>query len=306
LAVFDALRDRPKTAREVAEATESHEPALRRLLRFLTAVDLLAEDGSGRFSLTALGEMLRSDHPQSARPLAVFYGEPFMWGAWGDLYQSVKTGKPGFELVHGETFFDYLARRSAEAAVFNAAMTSASAIDLPVILNAYDFSGFSKIVDVGGGHGALLQAILERCPHAAGVLCDQPSVLAGADELKHSDVAARCELAGADIFQSVPAGGDAYILKRVLHDWSDAEAVQILQNCRRAIVPGGKLLVMETVVKPSNQPDQAKWMDLNMLVLLSGRERTAEEFAELYAKAGFRLTRVIPAARLSIVEGVPA
>src|SRR5262245_48662424 len=156
LALFDALRDGPKTARELAEASGSHEPALRRLLRFLTTVDLLAEDEHGRFSATALGDVLRSDHPQSIRPLAVMYGEPYFWRAWGDFYETVKTGTPGFVRVHGEPFFDYLARHPTDSAVFNAGMTSATGIDVPAILAAYDFSGFAKIVDVAGGHGALL------------------------------------------------------------------------------------------------------------------------------------------------------
>jgi SAM-dependent methyltransferase len=306
LAVFDVLRDGAKTAGEVAEATGSHEPSLRRLLRLLTSVDVLAEDERGRFSPTPLGDFLRSDHPQSARALAVMYGEPFVWKAWGDLYQTIKTGRPGFDQAHGESFFDYLGRHPADAAVFNAAMTSATSVDVPNILGAYDFSGFAKIVDVAGGHGALLRAILERCPKAKGVLCDLPSVVAGASAIKGSSVEARCELVGADMFQSVPAGGDAYVLKRIIHDWSDAEAARILQSCRRAIAPGGKLLVIDAVVKPPNQPDPAKLMDLNMLVLLTGRERTDDEFRDLYALAGFELTRIVPTPRVSIVEGVPA
>lgn len=306
LAVFDVLRDGPKTPREIAEACGAQVLALRRLLRFLTTVNVLREDEGGRFSSTALGEVLRSDHPQSARPLAVMYGEPFFWRSWGDLYETVRFGTSGFERVHGGPFFAYLAGRPVEAAVFNAGMTSASSVDLPAILSAYDFSSFARIVDVGGGHGALLRGILERYPNTTGVLCDLPSVVSGASELKQSGVGTRYELAAADIFQSVPPGGDAYILKRVLHDWSDAEAVQLLKNVRRAIVAGGKVLVMEAVVQPSNQPDLAKWMDLNMLALFTGRERTEEEFGALYTKAGFRLTRVVPATSLSIVEGVPA
>lgn len=305
LTVFDVLRDAPKPASEIAAATGSHEPALRRLLRLLTAVDLLTEDERGHFSATALGSLLRSDHPQSARSLAVMYGEPFFWRAWGDLYETVRTGIPGFERVHGERFFDHLAQHPSDAAIFNAGMTSASSLDLPAILNAYDFSGFAKIVDVGGGHGALLRGILERCPTAAGVLCDLPSVVADANEIAGSSVATRCELVGTDMFQSVASGGDAYVLKRVIHDWNDADALRILQSCRRAIASNGRLLLMENVVKPPNQPDPAKLMDLNMLVLLTGRERTEDEFRELYARAGFRLTRVVPATRLSIVEGVP-
>jgi O-methyltransferase domain/Dimerisation domain len=306
LAVFDVLRDGPKTSTEIAQATATQEPALRRLLRFLTSVDILIEDEGARFSATSRGEFLRSDHPESARSLAVMYGEPFFWRAWGDLYDTIKTGKPGFEHAHGIGFFEYLAQHADDAAIFNAGMTSASSFDVPGILNAYDFSVFNRIVDVAGGHGALLRGILETCPNVKGVLCDLPSVTAGASEIIQSGVANRCEVVGTNMFQSVPAGGDAYILKRILHDWSDAESARILRNCRRAITADGKLLVIEFVVKPPNQPDAAKMMDLNMLVLLTGLERTAEEFHELYASAGFRLTRIVPAMRLSIIEGVPA
>jgi hypothetical protein len=233
------------------------------------------------------------------------YAAPFFWNAWGRLYDTVKTGTPGFDLAHGEPIFAYLARRPEDAAIFNSAMTSATAADTPTILSAYDFSQFKKIVDVGGGHGALLRAILERHPTATGVLSDQPAVLAGATALQASAVGSRCELIAADMFRSVPAGGDAYILKRVLHDWSDAESVQILNACRRAIAADGRILVMDWIVKPPNQPDPAKWMDLNMLALLTGRERTEQEFRALFAQAGFRLTRTVPTARLGIVEGEP-
>ena len=158
---------------------------------------------------------------------------------------------------------------------------------------------------MGGGQGALLRGILERYPQATGVLFDLPSVVADARELRESAAAARCELVGGDMFQSVPAGGDAYILRVIIHDWSDAEAIQILRNCRRAIADDGKLLLIESVVKPSNEPDFAKWLDLNMLVLLTGRERTEVEFRDLYAAAGFRLTRIISTGADSIIEGIP-
>ena len=306
LAVFDVLRDGPKTAGEVAEATASNEFALRRLLRFLTSVDILREDDRGRFSATPLGAFLRSDHPQSVRALALMYGEPFFWKAWGDLYETVRTGRPGFEHVHGTGFFDYLSQHADDAALFNAGMTSSSTLDLPSILDAYDFSVFERIVDVGGGHGYLLRGILEQCPNTTGVLCDLPSVVEGASQLRQSSVANRCELVGTDMFQSVAGGGDAYLLKRILHDWNDTDSTRILRSIRSAIAANGKLLVMEMVVKPSNQPDAAKLMDLNMLVLLRGLERTEDEFRKLYASADFRLTRVVPAGRLAIVEGVPA
>jgi hypothetical protein len=304
LRIADILSSGPKTAHEVAEACSAQEYPLRRLMRYLTAIGTLTEDERGRFSCTTLGDLLRSDHPQSVRDLAVMYGERFWWRSWGDLYETVKTGQPAFDRVHGEPFFAYLAHTPVDAAFFNAGMTSGTNVDVENIVAAYDFSGMRRIVDVAGGHGALLRGILERCPDCTGVLCDLPSVIAGAGDLRQSAVAVRCELIPADIFQSVPPGGDAYILKRILHDWNDDEAVRILNSCRRAVVRGGRVLVMELVVKASNQPDAAKWMDLNMLVMLTGRERTEAEYGDLYARAGFQLTRVIPAGRLSIVEGV--
>jgi hypothetical protein len=233
------------------------------------------------------------------------YGEHFFWDAWGALHDTVKSGEPAFERVHGERFFDYLGHHTNEAAVFNDGMTSASKFDLLAILDAYDFSPFKRIVDVAGGHGALLRGILERCPHATGVLCDLPSVIAGATAITESRVASRAELVEADMFQSVPSGGDAYILKRILHDWSDADATRILRSCRRAIASTGKLLVIDCVLNPPNEPDPGKLMDLNMLVLLRGRERTEVEFRELLAAAGFTLTRIVPAGRVAVVEGVP-
>lgn len=304
LGIADVLSNGPMTPHEVAGACSAKEYPLRRLLRYLTAVGVLMEDERGRFSCTALGDLLRTDHPQSVRDIAIMYGEPFWWRSWGDLYQTVKTGQPAFDRVHGQPFFEYLAHSPADSAVFNAGMTSGTKVDVENLVAAYDFSPFAKIVDVGGGHGGLLRALLERYPNCTGVLCDLPGVIAGAREMERSAVATRCEVVPADMFQSVPSGGDAYILKRILHDWNDAEATQILESCRRAVVPGGRVLVMELVVKPSNQPDAAKWMDLNMLVMLTGRERTEAEFADLYARAGFRLTRVVPTTRLSIVEGI--
>ncbi len=303
LAVFDVLSHGPKTVRQIAEACASQETPLRRLLRFLTTIGVLSEDALGKFSCTNLGELLQTEHPQSLRALAIMYGEPFWWRPWGDFHETVKNGQPAFNRVYGEGFFAYLAHEPIDAAIFNAGMTSATSVDVRAILAAYDFSDLDRIVDVAGGHGALLCAILEQYPNCSGVLYDLPTVVAGASEIKESPVGSRCEFVGGDFFDSAPRDGDAYLLKRILHDWNDDEAVRILQSCRRAMAPAGRVLVMEQVVSPSNQPDPAKWMDLNMLVMLTGRERTVAEFSDLYASAGFRLTRVVPAMRLSILEG---
>jgi hypothetical protein len=215
------------------------------------------------------------------------------------------TGEPVFDRVYGESFFEYLGRRPDEAAQFNAAMTSSSTRSLPALLAAYDFSDCSRIVDVGGGQGTTLRGILEQYPQVTGVLFDLPSVVAEADRLRAPGLADRCEFVGGDMFQSVPAGGDAYFLRLIIHDWSDPEAIQILRNCRQAMADHGKLLLIEFVLKPSNEPDFGKWLDLNMLVLLTGRERTEVEFQELFAAAGFKLTQIISLGGPSLVEGIP-
>jgi len=305
LGIVDVLRDGPKTAGEVAATVGAHEPSLRRLLQALTTVDILVEDGHERFAATLTGELLRSKHPQSVRAFALCMGAPFVWQPWGELCTAIQTGKPAFDRVHGESFFAYLGQQPEEAAVFDAAMTSLSSSELPAILAAYDFTSLTTIVDVGGGQGALLRGILERYPHITGVLFDLLSVVAEAHDLKDSAVAERCAFVGGDMFRSIPTGGDAYILRSILHDWSDAEALQILHNCRQAIADHGKLLVVELLLTPPNAPDFAKWLDLNMLVMLTGRERSEAEFRELYAAAGFQLTRIIPLGGRAIIEGVP-
>lgn len=305
LAVFDILADGPKTSSEIASAAGAHEPSLRRLLRFLTAVDILLEDNSGRFAATEMGELLRADHPQSVRAWALMFGAAFFWRPWGQLYETILTGLPAFNRVYGEPEFSFLSHNPDEATAFNAAMTSGTSGLLTDLLDACDLSGLTRIVDVGGGQGALLRGILERYPRAKGVLCEMPSVAAQARELRGSAVEKRCEFAGGDMFQSVPLGGDAYILKWIIHDWNDAEAIQILRNCRQAISDKGKIMLVERIIGPSNQPDPAKWSDLMMLVMLTGRERTEPEYRELYAAAGFKLTRVIPAGEFSIIEGIP-
>ena len=305
LGIADLLRDGPQSADALAAPLGAHAPSLRRLLLALTTIGILVEDDGGRFATTPLGALLRADHPQSARPFAILMGEPMVWRAWGALEETILTGAPAFDRVFGAPFFAYVAQRPEEAAVFNAGMTSLSGGHLSAILANYDFAGCTRIVDVAGGQGALLRGILERYPRATGVLCDLPSVVAGAHALKASAVAGRCEVVGVDMFRAVPAGGDTYLLKMILHDWADAEALQILRNCRQAIAAGGRLLVCDAVLAPPNAPDPAKWTDLNMLVLVTGRERTEEEFRGLYAAAGFRLTRTIPAGGLAILEGVP-
>jgi hypothetical protein len=304
LGIIDALCEGPKTARVIAHAVRAHEPSLRRLLQMLTTIDILNEEADGTFRPTATGELLASGHARSSRAMAILMASPFVWQAWGRLEEAVMTGKPAFDQHFGESFFEFLDGRPEEAMIFHAAMTGSSSGDSTSVLEAYDFSGCRRIVDVGGGKGALLQAILNRYPRASGVLCDLPAVAAAAQAQMDLAVAHRCEFVGADMFQEVPAGGDVYILRNILHDWNDAQVLQLLQNCRRAMAADGKLLHIGLVLGPPNAPDFGRLLDLTMLALLPGRERSEAELQALYAAAGFRLNRVIPLSGSTIVEGV--
>jgi SAM-dependent methyltransferase len=260
----------------------------------LTTVGVFVERSPGEFENTPLSDALRGDHPQSMKSYAIFLSAPFIWKAWGDLYEAVRSGDTAFQHAHGKPYFAFLAENPGDAAVFNAAMNSGSAMSGPAVTAAYDFSRFTKIVDVGGGQGLLLHAILTAAPQTRGVLFDFPEVVAGAALLRSGDVAGRCEIVGGDFFESIPDGGDVYILKGVIHDWNDREAVKILNSCRRAVASGGKLLLYETVLDPRQESVSANFMDVLMMALTGGRERTEDDFRELLRGAGFSLTRAIP------------
>lgn len=302
LGLFDVLRDGAKSSEEIAASVGAHAPSLLRLLRFLVKVGVLAYAEGDRFAATPLGELLRADHPDGLHSLAVMMGSPFFWHPYGALYASIKSGERAFDQVFGMPFFAYLEDHPEDAAIFNADMSAAIPLDL---LDAYDFSTFRTIVDVAGGQGMLLQAILERCPQASGVLFDQPSVIAQAPRPSSADVAARFQAVAGDMFASVPAGGDAYVLRRIIHDWGDDEAIRILRNCRQAMHQGGKVLLIEQILHPGDSAGGATGGDLIMLVFLSGRERTQEEYAGLLAAADLRLVRVIPAGPRSVIEATP-
>lgn len=307
LGIADLVEATPQTAEELAQATNAHAPALRRLLRMLASIGIFAEDTASRFSHTPLSETLRRYHQQSIRGIALMCGSEFMWKPWGELCEAVTTGQPVFNRMYGASFFEYLTAHPDDAAIFNTAMSNSSLGLAESILAAYDFSRFEQIVDVGGGHGALLHAILSAHPQVYGVLADLPTVVAEAAIVQSGAIAARCEVVGVDFFKSVPEGADGYVLKSVVHDWNDDDAVRILTNCRRAIRRDGRLLLIEPVLKPSNEPDVGRFNDLNMLVMLGGRERTEAEFHALLREAGFSVIRVVPTSMpLSIIESQPA
>lgn len=307
LGVADALKGGPRSAEDLALETKSHGPSVRRLLRGLTSLGVFSENASGHFQNTDLSDTLRTDHPQSIRAWAIFLGAPFLWRPWGELYETVMRGQPAVNRVYGKSFWAYLAAHPDDAAVFNAAMTAGSEMAVPWIVKAYDFSRFERVVDVGGGHGALLHAILLANPKTRGVLYDLPPVVAGAAAVRSEAVAARCEVRGGDFFERVPEGGDAYVLKGIIHDWDDDKALTILKNCRRAIKPDGRLLIIELVLKPSTQGDPGQeFMDVLMLTLVGGRERTESDFRALVREAGFSLISVTPTdGSPSIIESRP-
>ena len=306
LGIADLVEDGPKTADELALASGANTPSLRRLLRLLASLGVFAEDADGRFRQTPLSSTLRSDSRESIRNLAIMFGTPFLWKAWDSLYDTVMTGQPAFERAHGANFFEYLTAHPDDAGIFNAAMSATSSIGLSSIIESYDFSQFARIVDVGGGHGALLSGILAANPKLRGVLADQPEVVADAWAVRSGPLADRCEVRAINFFEAVPEGADAYLMKSIVHDWNDDYSLKILRNCRRAIQPNGKLLLIEMVLRAPNEPDPGRFMDLNMLALLTGQERTEAEFRALLARAGFSLDRVIPTEGMaSIIESRP-
>ncbi|MBA2446401.1 MAG: methyltransferase [Chloroflexi bacterium] len=307
LGTADALADGPKGVDELAVAANAHAPALYRILRALASVGIFAEEEDGRFCLTPLAEPLRSDAPGSVRSFAIMLGEEWSWRPWGQLLQSVTTGQPAFEHTYGTGIFAYLADRPDAGAIFDAAMTSRSGPDADAVTAAYDFSAFRTVVDVGGGRGALLAAILRTNPDVRGILFDQAHVIPGARQyLDAAGLGQRCELVAGDFFASVVAGGDTYVLKWIVHDWDDERALRILERCHRAMPATGRLLLVETVIPPGNDPSSGKLADLAMLVWTGGQERTEAEYRALLAAAGFELTKVVPTrSSLSVVEAVP-
>jgi hypothetical protein len=307
LRIADKLAAGPKSAADLARETDTHAPSLYRLLRALAGAGVFAEDADGRFRLTPTAEFLRTGVPGSMRGIADYCGSDWSWRAWGNLLDSVRTGETAFDRVFGEPCFDYLAKHPNDSAVFNEGMTGFSSSVAPAVAEAYDFSRLGTVVDVGGGHGVMLATILKAFPTVRGVVFDAPHVADGAREpIRAAGLADRCRTEGGDFFRAVPAGGDAYLMKHIIHDWPDDKATTILKNCRKAVNPGGKLLLVEIVIKPGNEPDLGKIIDLEMLVLPSGRERTEAEYAALFAGAGWRLTRVVPTnSPMQVIEGEP-
>ena len=309
LELADRLKHGPRTVEELATAAEVQVQALYRVLRALASVGVFAETKDKRFKLTPLAVTLQKAVPGSMHAAALMFGEKYQEDSWAELLHGVKTGEIPFLKAHGVSLFEYLEKHPEDLKTFGETMTSVSSTENPAIAAAYKFSGIRTLVDVGGGNGSLLATILRANPKLKGVLFDLPSVSTRAKQDRHvtaKGIAERSTLESGDFFEAVPKGGDAYIMKRTLHDWDDERCAKILANCCAAMSEKGRVLVVESVIPPGNDPDRGKLLDMQMLII-GGRERTKREFATIFGEAGLKLTRVVPTkCPLSIVEGVRA
>jgi hypothetical protein len=303
----DIIGDGALTADEVAKAAGTEPGATKRLLRGLTSLGVFAREDGERYRVTEVGRFLRSGVPGSIRELFIAESDTVHWRSWERLDDAVRTGLPTPRVVFGIPAFDYYGAHPEEGARFGEAMESVSRFAANAVLGAYDFSGARTIMDVGGGNGSMAIAILERTPGVQGLVADLPYIEGPARErIRASSVADRCRFQPVNFFESVPGGADVHVLKFVLHDWNDAECHTILSNCRSAIEKDGRLVVIEMVVPEQIEPGFVHVMDLNMLVMTGGRERTEKEYADLFARAGFRLTRVVPTASpFCVIEARP-
>jgi SAM-dependent methyltransferase len=308
LNVAHYLAETPMSAQELAMATGSHAPSMFRLLRALAGVGVLSRNAEGKFALTPLGDTLRPGVPGSMRAMAIAQlGDHYR--AWGQLQHSVKTGQVAFEHVEGMPVWKYYESHPEDGLNFMQAMTGLTQAVIMNIVPAYDFSQFGTIVDVGGGNGALLTAVLEAAPQARGIVFDEEYVVKEtAQRLAQSGLNGRCGVAAGSFFDDPVPEADAYLLKMVLHDWDDEKSVAILKNVARSAKPGGKVLVLESVIPESDLPHPGKLMDINMLAMTGGRERTEAEFAALFRRAGLRLSAVVhtQSPLFSVVEAVEA
>ena len=306
LGIADLLKDSPKSCDELATATGTNAPSLYRVLRALASLGVFAETELNHFTLTPLAACLQSDVPDSFRAFVILLGEEH-YRVWGDLLHGVQTGGRPFEHIYGMNLFEYLAQNPESAKIFDESMTNFSVFESAAIAASYDFSSIQTLVDVAGGQGHLIASILKSNPTLKGVLFEQPHVIERAKRfLEAEGVLERCQLAAGNFFESVPEGGDAYILKYIIHDWDDERAIAILKQCHKVMPDNGKLLVAEQVIPPGNEPFMGKLLDLNMLVMTpGGRERTEAEYRALFEKAGFKLTRIVSTQEdVSIIEGI--
>ena len=307
LGVADCLVSGPRTTAQLAAELNVHEDSLYRVLRALAGSGIFYEGDNRTFSQTPLSALLRSDASPGLRHCATMTLDDWAHQSFQAIDQTIANGRTGINNVFGMEIFDYLPKNTDQAERFNKGMTDLSSGEAPAVVASYDFSGFRHIVDVAGGMGFLLAAIMESAPKLRGTLFDVPYVI---DQARTAPIlaphASRCDFSGGDFFESVPSGADAYIMKHIIHDWDAERATTILRNCRKAMAPGGKLLVVDRVIGPPNEPDQKKYFDIAMMMWPGGRERNEAEWQTLFRASGFRLERIIPTpCPHSIMEGVP-
>jgi hypothetical protein len=306
--IADLLGEGPLTCAELAQAAGLHEPSLYRVLRSLASLGVFTERPGRRFALTPLAETLRTSHPSGGREAVLTRAGERAWRQWGEFPRVVATGRSGMELAFGVSLFDYLEQHPEEGAAFNRMMLAAHGAEPPAVVEAYDFSGLGTIVDVGGGIGTLLAAVLRANPAAHGVLLDREGAIREARAaFTEQGLAHRCRFVVGDFFQRVPPAGDAYLLSHVIHDWDEERCASVLRNCRDAMGPDSRLLLVEMVLPPGDMPHPGTLLDMAMLVGTGGMERTRDEYEELLRRSGFRLTDVVPTASdVSVIEAIPA
>ncbi len=308
LGLADQLASGPKSAAELAGPMRVHAPSLHRLMRTLASLGILVGRPEHRYALSPLGETLKTGAPGSARSTVLIFGSRWFQNAYDELIYSIETGTTGFEKAHGMPFFDYLAQHPEDASRFSESMVGFHSQEPPAVAAAFDFSTFNTIVDVGGATGNMLAEILTRHLGPRGVLFDRPHVVADASAfLEAKGVSDRVKIEAGDFFETVPPAGDAYVLSHIIHDWSEDQCLTILSRVRKAMSPGGRLLIVEMVLPEGDTPHPGKMIDMGMLVVTGGQERTEAEYGLLLAKADFHLTRVVPTnSAVSVVEAVLA
>lgn len=307
LEIADHLADSPKTVTELAELTDTHAPSLYRLLRAVVTIDLFHCNEMEQFDLTPLSNVLRKDVENSMRKIILWNCSPMFWRSWGELLHTLSTGEVAFQHAYGKGFFEHLDANPADSELFNVSMTRMTTEDAETMLTAFDFSEYTSVVDIGGGHGTLITAILQRYEDLHGAIFDLPQVVEGTQAIIESEgLSDRCQVIGGDFFQQVVSGYGLYIMKDIVHDWDDVQAIRILQKTHEAMSENARLLIMERIVPPNNEMHGSKWVDLTMMLVTGGKERTREEYQALLSQAGFEITRIIPTdAAYSIIETKP-
>jgi hypothetical protein len=302
LGIPDLIVDRPMSAEELGRELNAHGQSIHRLMRTLSSFGVFREDEAGRFHETSVSRLLQRSTPNSLRDAVLMITQDIFWKPVGEFEDVVLTGRNGMERIFGKPFFDYLAHNKRAGATFHGGMSSLSDMENGLIAKSYDFTPFSTIVDVGGGHGGFLVEILKTAPKARGINYDHVHVLKDA---RVNELAGRCECVAGDFFEAVPHGGDAYVLKRIIHDWTDETCVKILRNIRTAMAPGARVLIADTVIPEGNTRHGGKVLDMLMMASLEGRERTESEFAQLLDQSGLKLVRVhTTPVLLSLTEAV--